>query len=547
MRIHDFHINGFGHFADVAAGPFDRPLTVFFGPNEAGKSTYLEFIRTILFGFPSRLGNQHYPPLNGGRHGGRMTLVDGDGSQYVVERTQGRGTGPFTITTGEREPRDEATLARLLGHHGKDVFENVFAFTLEELHSEDLLKDGSVNSQIYSAGMGTTNLPAVLKQLKSNKDSLFLKSGSKQKIAETSNRLRQIDTQLREVSNNAVRYGELTTSLGQVDADLQKLQDRRRESRSRLDRQRQIESAWDHWAEYQETDQRLADLPVVKDFPVNGVSRLDALEQRLETARQECETVKAQVEKATAAADVEIVHRDILDHAPAIRELERGRTAFDASVRDLPRRETELSGYQFDLSTTLSDLGPEWDENRLEHFDLSLAVQEEISRFQDQLRAVGDELAGLESNRSQTERELGEATEERARVELALSEAAQPDHDAEAIARQRGLIASARSKLGEIDGQRRNASNLEAQIEGLSSSVAPAANGRWAGRGRQRVRPSLVWRSLLLARHWEALRSSSALSLVWCSSRAGRICMCRVCEPAAARWNLPWRLDYGSR
>ena len=53
MRIHDFHIDGFGRFADRTVGPLTRPITVFFGPNEAGKSTYLQFIRTILFGFPS--------------------------------------------------------------------------------------------------------------------------------------------------------------------------------------------------------------------------------------------------------------------------------------------------------------------------------------------------------------------------------------------------------------------------------------------------------------------------------------------------------------
>ena len=476
MRIVDFHIDGFGHFAGADVGPFDSPVTVFFGPNEAGKSTYLQFIRTILFGFPSRRGGDFYPPQRGGSHGGRITLATEDGAKYIVQRTQGRGVGPVTLRNSAGEALNEAMLAGLLGHHGKDVFENVFAFTLDELHSEGLLKDESVNSQIYSAGMGATNLPAVLKQLKSNKDSLFRKGGSKQKIAEVNGRLSEVDFKLKEVANNAARYGELTTSLGQVAADLQELQDRRRESRSRLDRQRQIESAWDHWAEFQESGQRLADLPIVKDFPVNGVSRLEALEQRLETARQECETVQAQAEKARAEADVEIVHRAILDHAPAIRELERGRTAFDASVRDLPRRETELSGYQDDLALTLSDLGPEWDENRLEQFDLSLAVQEEISQFQDQLRDMQGELGRLESTRSQTEREIGEATEERDRAEQALSAAAQPELDAEAIARHRGLIASARSKLGEIDGQRRNASNLEAQIEGLASAVAPAAN-----------------------------------------------------------------------
>ena len=476
MRIVDFHIDGFGHFAGADVGPFDSPVTVFFGPNEAGKSTYLQFIRTILFGFPSRRGGDFYPPQRGGSHGGRITLATEDGAKYIVQRTQGRGVGPVTLRNSAGEALNEAMLAGLLGHHGKDVFENVFAFTLDELHSEGLLKDESVNSQIYSAGMGATNLPAVLKQLKSNKDSLFRKGGSKQKIAEVNGRLSEVDSKLREVANNAETYGARHGRLREVEASLEDLRKRRDVVQSQLGRQRQVESAWGHWSDLNETERQLDDLPVVSEFPIDGVTRLESSEQRLETAQREDESAQVQVEKARAEADVEIVHRDILDHAPAIRELERGRTAFDASVRDLPRREAEIRGYQGDLEATLSDLGPEWDENRLEQFDLSISVQEEISRFQDQMRDMQGELARLESTRSQTERELGEATEERDRAEQALSAAAQPELDAKAIARHRGLIASARSKLGEIDGQRRNASNLEAQIEGLASSVAPAAN-----------------------------------------------------------------------
>ena len=139
MRIHDFHIGGFGRFADRTVGPLTRPITVFFGPNEAGKSTYLQFIRTILFGFPQRLGNQHYPPLHGGSHGGRMTLTASD-DEYLVKRVQGPRLGPVTVTASTGEILDEATLARVLGHQSKDVFENIFAFTLDELHSDDLLR-----------------------------------------------------------------------------------------------------------------------------------------------------------------------------------------------------------------------------------------------------------------------------------------------------------------------------------------------------------------------------------------------------------------------
>ena len=38
MKLHSLHIDGFGGFADRRFGPFEQPVTVFYGPNEAGKS-----------------------------------------------------------------------------------------------------------------------------------------------------------------------------------------------------------------------------------------------------------------------------------------------------------------------------------------------------------------------------------------------------------------------------------------------------------------------------------------------------------------------------
>ena len=244
MRIQGFRIEGFGRFADHAVGPFENPLTLIYGPNEAGKSTYLEFIRAILFGFPRRLGHQHYPPLSGGRHGGSIDLVSDDGRPYVVHRVQGRGAGPVMVTGGNGENLGEGVLAQLLGHHGRDVFESVFAFTLEDLHSGDLLGKSSVNSQIYSAGMGVTKLPAAIKTLQAERAALFLKGGSVNRIARTARKLDEIEARLRDVANNAAEYGRLTARLQEIESRLSELKRVLRQGRSRLDHRRQLQDAW---------------------------------------------------------------------------------------------------------------------------------------------------------------------------------------------------------------------------------------------------------------------------------------------------------------
>ena len=52
MKLKGWYIDGFGMFRDHEVTNLSGGLTVFAGPNEAGKSTLLAFLRGMLFGFP---------------------------------------------------------------------------------------------------------------------------------------------------------------------------------------------------------------------------------------------------------------------------------------------------------------------------------------------------------------------------------------------------------------------------------------------------------------------------------------------------------------
>ena len=477
MRIQGFHIEGFGRFADHSVGPLDSPVTLIYGPNEAGKSTYLAFIRTILFGFPRRLGHQHYPPLSGGRHGGRIDLVRDDGSRYAVHRVQGRGAGPVATTGAGGENLDERVLAQILGHHSRDVFESVFAFTLEELHSGDLLGKSSVNRQIYSAGMGVTKLPAVMRTLQAEREDLFRKGGSVNRIARTARKLDEIEARLRGITTNAAEYGRLTTRLQEVEARLEDLNQVRRQGQVRLDRRRQLQDAWDDWNDLITIERQLSELPVIDDFPADGVRRLEALEERLRGARREYDSARSSVEEAKAKTTVPIEHDAIVDRSAEIRNLERLRGAFDQSVRHLPKRQAELGNYQNDLAKTLRELGPDWDEQRLDHFDLSLAVREEISRHEERLRQAREESGRAESALEQARGRLNEAFQSVDRAEEELASAPRPKFDAAGIRRRRNQIRMARVRLDRYAREAQRASDLKRQLDGVYQEGSPEAEG----------------------------------------------------------------------
>ena len=427
MKILSLHIDGFGRFADQPLGQFERPVTVFLGPNEAGKSTLLEFVRRVFFGFPDgRSSRNPYPPLAGGRHGGSLDIVSDAGETVTVQRFQGAGGGPVTLTAASGRPLPEDELSRLRGQHSEEVFQNIFAFTLDELFDEALLKNDSVNAQIYSVGMGAARLPAALKALASEKQDLFLKGGHKHKIILAGKELDKIKSKLEGVANNAAEYSRLATQLKQVEVELERLSGLRREHQSELDHQKQLESAWVDWNDLNQAEEELAGLPAIHDFPVNGVSRLEKLEERIWNAQEEYDSADQAVKEAKAGAEAVVEHEAVLSYSANVHRLVRGRDSFDNSVRDLPRREGDLIRLQTKLTDTLNDLGPDWDEARLEAFDLSIVVREEISQYRERLRKFDEAFNRSKIKRDHAEEDLEKFVETENRARQALKAAPKP-------------------------------------------------------------------------------------------------------------------------
>ena len=71
MEIKEIQIDRFGFFLNKSVKGLSPGLNVIYGPNEFGKTTLLEFIRRMLYGFPRKVSKiNQYKPVNGGQAGG---------------------------------------------------------------------------------------------------------------------------------------------------------------------------------------------------------------------------------------------------------------------------------------------------------------------------------------------------------------------------------------------------------------------------------------------------------------------------------------------
>ena len=471
MKLEELFLDGFGHFHHRTFSPGEGPVTVFLGPNEAGKSTLLAFIRTVIFGFPRQGRDAHYPPLAGGRHGGRIRLTGDDGQACTLERYAGARGESVAVRNDAGDPLDPGEfLPRITGRAAPAVFNNVFAFGIDELQHVGLLDDSSVNESIYSAGQGVPGLSAFGQRLNSRKRGIFLPTGQQQEVPRLAGSLREIDEQLQAVAGNAGRYGSLTTRRAEIETELRVLDEERSRWNARQAEVRNLTSGWDDWVELNSCDSQLEALPVHEQFPDEAVPRLEAFQERVRQAGTDSEEAVEQLRVADEAAAAGIPDEALLEAADRVEEIRRGRGGFDGSVHDLPERQGELREMEASLYTGLAELGRQWDEADLDAFDASLVVRNQVDAWKERLTASGErlrqaELRGEQERRALLDRQL-ETREAREQLP-----AEPPPLDAAGLMERHDALRTARGNLGEFERLRQNHENLRGQLSVLASST----------------------------------------------------------------------------
>ncbi len=467
MRIESLQIDGFGHFANKTFELSGR-MTVICGPNEAGKSTLLAFIRTILFGFPSKRG-QWYPPISGGRHGGRVVLIDDYGARFVVERIAGPKGGSVSITAGDGRQMDPAFLGSLRGNVTQNVFEGIFAFGLDELQSLSSLSNEETQAQIYAAGTGATSLPKARVSLNKRADEIFLKGGQNQPVARLLKELERLDQELDGANQQAATYGTLTGRRLAMDVELRDivqqtdgLQKQRRELET-------LQQARDDWNALGSIRAELAEIPDTARFPEDGQARLEKVEVVLRASAEALAESEDVLIRARAAAEAPVSGGTLLDDAEAIEALRRGQDSFANSVRDLPRREAEAEQAFAVLTLALADLGTGWTADRLPVFDTSTPVRGEVDAWRSDIddatrRANESELTLRTSDQARREAVINEE-----QIAAALASSPKPGFDRELLEARRVAL---RAAFTALDGQRRTAArfvDIDSQVREMEA------------------------------------------------------------------------------
>jgi uncharacterized protein YhaN len=411
MHISAFHIDGFGVYRDQGVRDLPPGLVLFVGDNESGKTTLMEFVRTVLFGF--KRGQNDYQPVHGGVHGGRLVLLMQDGRRVTVERRGRRAT----IARDGAAPQRGEPGEQLLGGLDRTTFEHIFAVGLKELQGLDILSREGVQGRLFaaSAGLGAASVPGALKSLDDELGRLYAPR-SKKLLAQLLDRLRENAKALKLLQGQAAAYAACRRQKEALESRVQAERAELEELRRRLHRLQQLGQARQPWAVKRAARRRAGELEAVQDFPPFGLEQLEHLQGDAEKIRLSLTERQGEAARLQARLAETSLAEALLAQRQGIEALFGEREKIATLLAELPALRHSLNRAEEAWQGRLRNLGPDWEAARLHQVDTSVAVRQQVQEVRRQLDLMERRLEQLKMQAAFLE---GEAEEARRRLEEA--------------------------------------------------------------------------------------------------------------------------------
>lgn len=435
MKITDVQIDGFGVWSDLQLDQLADGCTVLFGQNEAGKTTLMEFIRSVLYGFSPDRRLRYLPPVRGTHAGGSLGLV-GAGGRFTVKRTPGSAMhddlGKVEVLNASGTRQGQHILGTLLSGIDEQIFNNVFAVGLRELQELSTLDDTEAAAHLYklTSGLDRVSLIDVIRELAASRTQLLAADGSKSELLSLLERREKLRGEIKELTSTGHRWAQLAVQRTEVQEELTRLE----EHIHRMEREsRAVEMAMQvgaDWAQRVAVAAQLKKLGPPVTLPERAVERLDALNAHIAKHREEVEQVRRQRRTLMEEAVAQPVNRAVCANASRIEAVCEHGPWLTSLEQQVQRHREEIDELQADLRARWEKLGlapddmpeftPDLAERAATLHNPARAVRDAVKRVQDakaeqeQARREADELREqLASHLESTGRaELSEALEE---------------------------------------------------------------------------------------------------------------------------------------
>ena len=379
MKIKDLKVDGFGVWKGLDVESLSDNVTVFYGQNEAGKTTLMQFIRSMMFGFSPDRRDKYTPPVYGGLAGGSAEIVSTLGN-FEVERhldpnRLNDAVGDLTVTdAGDGTVHGKTKLSSVLSEVDESIFNNVFAIGLREIQELNALNSTDASDMLYklTSGVDRVSLVDVMRDLRQRRERL-LGDGTENesRLTELTQRKQKLLREIDELLARSKRWSKIAAESNSVDNDLAELAQKltRLERDSRLyEVSMQINERWRNRIVLSEQINAFGKLPDPRDI---SVQKLDSLNTKLVAQKEKRDQILQQRRRTKKEAMQLPINRRLwaqktriealAEHSPWVESLQRQVTKLQSEIHSIDNNllgEVDGLGNQLKIRTKdVRDLG----------------------------------------------------------------------------------------------------------------------------------------------------------------------------------------------
>ncbi len=398
MIIKDLHIDGFGIFCDADIKNFEHGVNVIYGPNEFGKTTLLEFIRRVLFGFPNKKNRVNmYPALNGGNYGGYLSCIMDDGRTVVISRHGLTKGGTVKVEDGEHILLGQHELDLMLGT-SVNFFRNVYAITIDEIQELGSLEDEDIKNRIYGAGLelGSVSLGDLRNNLTDRAGNIYRPQGKIQFMPERYRQLSEIRQRIKDSRQELPLFMDKTGQLNVLENHSTALGSEVEELKRKLRDRERLRELYNDFIEVDSFQLKLTAIPEVIELPKDLFVRLEKLKGEQEKLEEESKNNRIEHAAAQESLKRISINAPLLERRGEVIALERKSAVYASSVEDAAALEKRRDELKRKIADGISRLGIDWSTDALEQFNVTVFQREQADKVRSDLAAAREELSQVE-------------------------------------------------------------------------------------------------------------------------------------------------------
>jgi len=313
VNIHAIHIYGYGKFANQTFRLSPSNLHLVYGLNEAGKTTLMSFIESVLFGFPK---TKRYEPKTGVIYGGMLEVGHPDLGQIRIERTAGKPER-VTVYLEDGSTKPEGFLNELLSGVDRQLYKAIYSFDvfgLQEIHKFNRDKIGRF--LLFSSLFGSEAISKMDAGLVKKQEELFKPNGRKPELNQELDRLKKLSEDLKKAKAREGDYHRLLNEKKGAEASIKDSGQLLKDLEHLVSQIEQAIEILPAAAEKRQLEEQLASFGGSGEsrFPEGGLFELEKLESHLHPKAAQLKALEEKKRRLEQRAAAFAPAEDFLEH-----------------------------------------------------------------------------------------------------------------------------------------------------------------------------------------------------------------------------------------